>query len=648
MRQVSIHRLAFFSLAAVLCASGLEAATYLPGPDADLAIRAPIIVRAQVVSRESRMETIDGVDRLFTIVTLARLETIKGFLSGDTIALRLPGGRVGDVVSFLPGTPSLPDGREVVLFLENAPGHAGEHRLTQFAMSKFDLLADEAGRRFAVRSEFGPEEDVVLAAREPSVAAVRAKGATPSRDADSFLSALRALSAGEPAAEVTWAVPTGNLGHDGGVGLREKWDNIGGREPGDCGGMPCLFRWFWDTGASPNAVLTVTGTQTNLKNDEPTCGTDSNCDVQNASTKWHAVAATDVRISGPATGGTVTVALDATQDFNGGSVWTTPLGCEAGVIGLGGPGNASGPLTFRGDGNYFANAVGNVSMRKVTCAQGYSAATFRAGVLHEVGHVLGLGHPDQGTSIHSTTPSSSWDTAVMHSVIPSAKPDTPQPDDIQAIQYYYGTAAVGPAPVANFTFSPASPATGAAVSFADTSANAPTGWNWDFGDSASSSNTATTKNASHAFGAPGTYTVTLTAGSLNGSGAISKSLTVTGQASVCVPGTNTLCLNHNRFRVTADWQKQDGTSGHGTAVPLTSDTGYFWFFGATNIELITKVLNACANPFNHYWVFAAGLTNVKVTLTVTDTSNGSVKQYPNPLGTAYAPVQDTTAFATCP
>jgi len=114
----------------------------------------------------------------------------------------------------------------------------------------------------------------------------------------------------------------------------------------------------------------------------------------------------------------------------------------------------------------------------------------------------------------------------------------------------------------------------------------------------------------------------------------------------CVPDTETLCLN-TRFQVTARWQKPDGTSGTGTAVPLTSDTGYFWFFDPSNVEVITKVLNGCGVD-NHYWVFSSGLTNVGVTLTYTDTSTGVQKSYSNPIGTAFAPIQDTSAFATCP
>ena len=49
-----------------------------------------------------------------------------------------------------------------------------------------------------------------------------------------------------------------------------------------------------------------------------------------------------------------------------------------------------------------------------------------------------------------------------------------------------------------------------------------------------------------------------------------------------------------------------------------------------------------------YWVFFAAGTNVEFTVTVTDTQTGTVKTYSNPLNTAAPPVQDTSAFATCP
>ena len=119
-------------------------------------------------------------------------------------------------------------------------------------------------------------------------------------------------------------------------------------------------------------------------------------------------------------------------------------------------------------------------------------------------------------------------------------------------------------------------------------------------------------------------------------------------AGTCVVDPNTLCLSASRFMVTADYETADGTRGAGHAIPLTSNTGYFWFFNPTNVEVVTKVLPFCADPYNSIWVFAAGLTNVQVTLTYTDTNNGTVVTKNNALNTPFGPVQDTSAFKTCP
>jgi Bacterial pre-peptidase C-terminal domain len=115
----------------------------------------------------------------------------------------------------------------------------------------------------------------------------------------------------------------------------------------------------------------------------------------------------------------------------------------------------------------------------------------------------------------------------------------------------------------------------------------------------------------------------------------------------CVPGPTTLCVNNGRFRVQMDWATPDGRTGSGTALPQTSDTGMFWFFSPNNVEAIVKVVNGCS--FNQrYWVFGAGLTNVAVTLRVTDAQSGILRTYTNAQGNAFQPVQDTAAFATCP
>lgn len=118
-------------------------------------------------------------------------------------------------------------------------------------------------------------------------------------------------------------------------------------------------------------------------------------------------------------------------------------------------------------------------------------------------------------------------------------------------------------------------------------------------------------------------------------------------SAVCVEDARTLCLSGGRYQVRTSWQTSTGQTGNGNAVRLTSDTGFFWFFDSANVEMVVKVLNACA--FNQRtWVFAGGLTNVQVTMTVTDTQTGAVKTYVNPQSTAFEPIQDTGAFATCP
>jgi|CXWL01.1.fsa_nt_gi hypothetical protein len=117
-------------------------------------------------------------------------------------------------------------------------------------------------------------------------------------------------------------------------------------------------------------------------------------------------------------------------------------------------------------------------------------------------------------------------------------------------------------------------------------------------------------------------------------------------AAPCAADPNTLCLG-GRFTVTADWRRPTGQTGRGRAVALTEDTGYFWFFSFANVEMVVKALNGCGVN-QRYWLFAGGLTNVQVTMRVTDVETGDVEVYENPLGQAFLPIQDTDAFATCP
>ena len=114
----------------------------------------------------------------------------------------------------------------------------------------------------------------------------------------------------------------------------------------------------------------------------------------------------------------------------------------------------------------------------------------------------------------------------------------------------------------------------------------------------------------------------------------------------CDEDATTLCLNSGRFDITVTFETDTGTSGVGQAQKLTNDTGYFWFFDQANVEVVVKVLDGCAINGN-FWVFAGGLTDVEVSMTIRDTQSGAVKTFDNPQKTPFDPVQDTGAFMTC-
>jgi ELWxxDGT repeat protein len=118
------------------------------------------------------------------------------------------------------------------------------------------------------------------------------------------------------------------------------------------------------------------------------------------------------------------------------------------------------------------------------------------------------------------------------------------------------------------------------------------------------------------------------------------SLPLSGPAG-CQPSERRLCLG-GRYQVEATWRDFEGHNGRGTAVALTADTGYFWFFDPANIETIVKVLDG-RGVNGHVWVFYGALSNVEYTLTVTDTQTGLTRRYFNPSG-QFASVGDTHGF----
>jgi calcineurin-like phosphoesterase family protein len=114
------------------------------------------------------------------------------------------------------------------------------------------------------------------------------------------------------------------------------------------------------------------------------------------------------------------------------------------------------------------------------------------------------------------------------------------------------------------------------------------------------------------------------------------------------PDAASVYLGRGRFKVEAAWQDFDGNLGPArAAAPATDGSGLFWFFAPTNWELLVKVIDGCTYN-GHWWVYAAGTTDVEYTLTVTDTRTGRTARYQNPLGRTSPAITDGNAFDTCP
>ena len=115
----------------------------------------------------------------------------------------------------------------------------------------------------------------------------------------------------------------------------------------------------------------------------------------------------------------------------------------------------------------------------------------------------------------------------------------------------------------------------------------------------------------------------------------------------CVTTFQSMCLQDGRFELKSYWRVGQGPYVPGSAVQMTSDTGYFWFFNSANVEMVVKVLRGCAVN-GYFWVYAGGLTDVEVIWTVNDTRAGFITTYVNPAGIPFAPVQATSDQGGCP
>lgn len=110
-----------------------------------------------------------------------------------------------------------------------------------------------------------------------------------------------------------------------------------------------------------------------------------------------------------------------------------------------------------------------------------------------------------------------------------------------------------------------------------------------------------------------------------------------------------LHLGRRAVSVSAEWRTADG-SGRARFDRLNDGSGVAWFFSAQNPELLVKVLEleleaALPGAPTPFWFFAAGATNLGVTLTVQENVFRSRRQtYESPLDRTFESILDTVSF----
>jgi len=114
---------------------------------------------------------------------------------------------------------------------------------------------------------------------------------------------------------------------------------------------------------------------------------------------------------------------------------------------------------------------------------------------------------------------------------------------------------------------------------------------------------------------------------------IPVALSPPAQITGCPPVSSNLCLDGGHFAVAVDFNDpRTGLTMGGRAVPLTADTGAFWFFNDRNLELMVKILDG-RTINGKFWVFYGALSDVDYTIHVRNTFTGVIKDYHNPRGT---------------
>ena len=295
---------------------------------------------------------------IVTRYTLRIDEVLKGdHREGDEIVLTQRGGRIGDKMSYFPGTPEYEPGMKYLVFTET--NRAGEPTTLGMGLGQFRLMKAQ-GRRYALRADIRGFDQNLEAHVEKS------------RDAEGLLEYIRGIVDQSIAPDEDYFVENSNVRWDpygpiasNAVATRGSYLFRGGGN---------YFRWN-----NPAASILRNGTVT---------GADGAAGVTVARNQWNGtdsdIAYSDGGVDNTANGGL------SVDDGKNTVLFNDPNNEVTGASGSGGISNAIGTHSL--DGQTFWTIV---EVDVVMNDQSFTQNCFNSVVVHEVGHTLGFRHADQ-------------------------------------------------------------------------------------------------------------------------------------------------------------------------------------------------------------------------------------------------------------